>query len=474
MGEEEKDLSVDLETKKSTRGKTKKEQALNKEYEDSFSGEEKMLHKLINIKSTINITMKEIEIDDIIISNFKKISRDKTLTGLAGVVGEWGVVSPIHVLALEDDGCYQLLEGLRRVFAAARNNKKTITAMVWDFTDKSEGKELANILSLMINRSQKYNATEMWEQMKLLESVNDASPGLIEYLLQMESGDAMKLKDVMLSDADYADAKEGLLSGKYTIEAAYKKLCNMRKKENKLEKEDGMSIDNDGLKQASTGADSESGAEEGTDDGGEEAPKKVEKLSVGDVKELLELSDEKDIENEDLEDLDKTAEIRGNVVQDTKHRTYIDSSVKQNTLIRDDFKCRCCGLDGKNGMYLGVLVYHHAIPVYCGGPDTVENGLTLCANCHLTLHNYLMGKVQVNKDELSESELKIFKNIFKFGNIALEAQKKAGISKQKADKLDAPSRQHMRPGVGVTENKQALEQALASEKTTEGDNDIEE
>ena len=140
---------------------------------DKLFSEEKVLHQLANIKSTIKVEAREIDIDDIVTSNFKKISRTDSVTGLAGVVAEWGVNSPIHVLALEDDDAYQLLDGLRRVFAALRSGQKKIHAMVWDFSDKTEGKELANIISLMVNRTQKYTPKEMWEQMKLLESVNE-------------------------------------------------------------------------------------------------------------------------------------------------------------------------------------------------------------------------------------------------------------------------------------------------------------
>ncbi len=461
---DEFDEELATPTEKKAKKSKKKEKALKTEYDETFSGEEKVLNKLANIKSEIKVEMKEIDIDDIVTSNFKKISRSDSVTGLAGVVAEWGVISPIHVLALEDEDTYQLLDGLRRVFAALRSGSKTIQAMVWDFTDKTEGKELANILALMVNRTQEYTPKEQWEQMKILESVNEASPGLIEYLLQMEAGDAMKLKDVMLADNSYSEYREGLLFGKYSIEQAYKKLCNQRKKEDKLEKEDNMSLDQDGLKESSLNR--LDGYSESSDDDDENEP-----LGINEVKELLELGNAEktaeEIEDMDIEELDKTNEVRGNVVQDTKNRTYIDSAVKQNTLIRDDFKCRACGLDGKSGMYLGILVYHHLVPVYAGGPDTVENGLTLCSNCHLTLHNYIAGKVQVNKEMLTDDEEKIFKNIFHFGNIAIEAQKKQGLSKKQAKELDAPSRQHKMPGHGLKDNMAALAKAESEDKETE-------
>lgn len=423
--------------------------AISNEYDSSFDGDEQTDNFISNIKSKVNIEMREILIEDIIVSNYKKVSREGTLIGLNTSVKKFGVVTPIHVLALEDEDCYMLLDGLRRVFSALRNGKEKINAMVWDFEDKEEAKEKANIISGEINKSEKYNAKEQWEQMKLLESVNGASPGLVESLLQMNSGDAMKLKDIMLAGDEYSELRDKLLMGDLTIDAAYKKLANARKKENKLAKEDTMVIEEkNGVTNINSGY---------VDESIDSEPK----LSVSEVKDLLELSDSTDVDEDvNLEDLDKTSEIRGNVVQDTKDRKPVDQAVKQNTLIRDNFQCRCCGLggDGK-GSFINVLVYHHIIPVYCGGPDTVDNGLTLCANCHLTLHDYLFGKIQIKVDELDERTKKIYKNIFKYGNIALEAQKKAGLGRKEAGKLDAPSRKHIMPGTLIKDNEKAFKEA---------------
>lgn len=449
------------EVKKNVKA-SKKQKALQQEYDETFSGEDKILHQLTNIKSTINVEAREIDIDDIVTSNFKKISRADSVTGLAGVVAEWGVISPVHVLALEDDDAYQLLDGLRRVFAALRSGQKKIQAMVWDFSDKTEGKEIANILSLMINRTQKYTPKEMWEQMKLLESVNEATPGLIEYLLQMDAGNAMKLKDVMLADNSYSEYREGLLFGKYTIEQAYKKLCNQRKKEDKLEKEDNMSLDQDGLKESNL---NRMGSNTSDIDSDDEEP-----LGINEVKELLELGDlNKDVSEEDLEDLDKTNEIRReDLHQKVGERTYIDPNVKKATLARDGNKCRCCGIGGPQ--WLGILVYHHVIPVYLGGPDTMENGLTLCVNCHLTLHNYITGDIQVPElKTLPDDQQEIFKKIFHFGNIAIEAANKKGMKRDAMKKADAPSKKHPMPNQNVKMNKEALElgESLKDDDDTE-------
>lgn len=441
------DEKIEAEENKKVK-KGKKSSKASVEYDAVFDGEEKALHRLANIKSDLKIIKKEIDLDSIITSNFKKISRTDSISGLTGVVSEWGVVYPIQVLALEDDDCYQLLDGLRRVYAALRTGQKTIDAMVWDFSDKREGKELANIISLMINRNQRFTPKEMWEQMKILESVNDATPGLIEYLLQMEPGDAMKLKDVMLADHTYDDFKDALLIGKYSIEQAYKKLCNERKKENKLEKEDKMSVDAEGIKH--------------TDNIGyvdEDPDNAVETLSDTEVKDILELAEQndRDVDEDSIESLDRTDEIRkDSMFQKVGERTFVDESVKKATLIRDNNSCRCCGKGGPQ--WAGILVYHHKIPVYAGGPDTVENGLTLCVNCHLTLHNYVTGDVQVPKD-LEPDEEKIFKNIMKYGNIAIEASNKMGMKRDELKKANAKSKKHPMPNANVKLNKAALAEA---------------
>lgn len=410
--------------------KETKSNYIDSEYENSFDGKEKLEHQLVKIKSKIDIKLVEIDIDNIVTSQFKKISRSDTLIGLGGIVEEWGVVTPIHVLALEHDSMYMLLDGLRRIFASLRCGRKQILAVVWDFEDKAEGKEMSNVISLMVNRSQHFTPKEMWEQMKVLEDINDASPGLIEFLLQMNAGESMKLKDIMLSGMDFAEIQGALLNGELTIEGAYKKLCNERKKIDKLAMEDKMSIEDTG---------SELGEER--------------RLGVEEVKEILEIDHDDDAS---LEELDMTDDVRGDIVQDTKDRHPVDKAIRQGTLMRDEFKCRCCGLGG-NESYLDILVYHHLIPVYLSGPDTVENGLTLCVNCHLMLHTYIQGKLHVNFDELDEKETARFKNIFKYGNVAIKATKRVGMKRDELLKVDSGSSKHPMPGTNLSTNKEAFE-----------------
>lgn len=396
------------------------------EYDEEFDGEEKLQHKLVTIQSDISITDGLIDIDNIVTSDFKKVSRSKTVTGLSSLIEDWGVVTPIHVMKLEDDNCYLLLDGLRRIFAAMRKGETHIKAVIWEFSDVDEGKDVAPIISLMINRTQRYSNKETWEVMQRLQD-NNVSPGLMEFLLQLNSGEAMKIQDVMMADSDYEEIKQAFLSDELTPETAYKKLCNQRKKEDRLARDDRTVITKD---------------EEGLDTGAGDSHRL---LDVDEVKSLLELED--DDEDKSLEELDRTSEVRGVEVQDKDNRHPVDTAIKQAVFIRDNFTCQCCGLGGKQN--LAVLVFHHIVGVACGGPDTEENGLTLCQNCHMLLHLYVFGKISVDVKTLSDEEKIKFKKIFKYGNVQIDAWKKVGKSKSEAYKEDAPSRRHLYPGEGL-------------------------
>lgn len=399
------------------------------EYDSVFDGEDKLNHKLVSIKSEITVADEIIDIENIVTSEFKKVSRVSTVTGLSSLISSWGVVSPIHVMRLEDEDRYLLLDGLRRVFAAARKGDTKIAAIVWSFSDVDEGKEIAPIISLMINRTQQYSNSETWGIMKRLQDSN-VTNGLMEFLLQLNAGDAMKIQDVMTADDEYEEIRQGFLNSELTVESAYKKLCSQRKKENRLERDDRtvFSKDEDGM------------------DKDMSSSNEHRLLDVEEVKTLLDLNDIDD-DNLSVEDLDRSKEVRAEFVQDKDNRKPVDPAIKQAVFIRDDFKCQCCGLGGKSNM--AVLVFHHIVGVACGGPDTEENGLTLCQNCHMLLHLYVFGKVSVDLKALSDEEQHKFKKIFKYGNIQIDAWKRVGMSKQDAYKADAHSRRHLYSGEGL-------------------------
>lgn len=434
---------------------------VNENLAEAVTTEDRLAQSLA-FSCPVSINVQKLPVEQLIVSNFKKRSRETSIIGLTSIVSQWGIIQPVNVLKLEDDDQYIILDGLRRVFAAIKSGMKEIDCRVWDFEDKIVGKKMANVLSLMITRTERYSPQEQWNMMQILEEVNDLDPGMIEYLTQLGSGEAMKLKDIMTCTDFYAgEIREKLLLGEYTIEAAYKKLANERKKENKLAKEDVTSVEVQGVQGAD---DAVSDVDSVSDEEG------TQSFSNDEVAEMLELASSGIDEAESLEEMNKTDEIRGSDMhQKVGERHPVDPAVRQGTFMRDGFKCRCCGLGG-NESYLSVLAFHHAVPVYLGGPDTKENGLTLCVTCHILLHNYLFGQLQVDFDTLSDDEQRRFRNVFKYGNIALEAQKRRGMSKEEAKKHDMGLK-HPMPNANLNENRKALEAAKAEGYSLDNDED---
>lgn len=359
--------------------------------------------KAVTVNSKVDLSLKEISIEDIIPSELKKVGRKETFYGLTGVIQDFGVATPIHVMKLEED-FYILLDGLRRLYSAVKLGQDTIHAVVWDFEDKDEGKQLANFISLMLNRSQNFSNKEIWEQYILLERINSATVGQIEYYLQLNAGDAVKLKDVM--ECDYDEIQSEFLEGNLTIDGAYKKLNNERKKEQRLNKEENTSI----------------GVDTGKSVGEEDF-----RLSSEEVLDILELNETSDVT---LDNLNKsvTGEIpiqEEATMQDPKNRKPLDPKLRAAVLERDKMTCQCCGIGGEQ--HLHIMDIHHVIQVSQGGMDSLENLITVCINCHHTIHCYAWGKLLMRKetlDSMGKAERAKFANIFKFGNKILEADKR--------------------------------------------------
>lgn len=416
--------------------------SLMAEYDEIFSGEEKLSNLLKLTSDSYTREIKRIKIKEIGFTDPVKKGRAETMTGLTSIIKDLGVLDPIDVMTVEDpddDYKYVLITGLRRVFGALKNGIEEIDAIVWDFKDKDRGNDLALYLGLLLNKRQKRSWGEIWHLYQVLELQSAVTPGTLEYLLEMESGDAMKLKDVML--CDYEEVKEALLSGEKTLDGAYKLLSKLRKEEDKLAMEDATGV-----------ADTVEGVEEiSGDNTGEQG-----QLSDQDVMELLEMVDsvdEDNINDEDFGDMNQSAfEDEHQKVGD---RHPVDPAIRQGTFQRDNFKCRCCGTGGV--AFLATLVYHHAIPVHCGGADTVENGLTLCDSCHQTLHcaEKAGGRIPMTKeqfDEYNETEQKRIKMILHFAKVAVEAAKRKGISRDRIVAEANRSARHRMPGENLKEN----------------------
>lgn len=414
--------------------------SLQAEYDATFSGEEKLSNLLKITSDSYTRKFEKIRLDQIGFTDPVKKSRAETMTGLTSIVKDLGVLDPIDVMTVEDpddDYKYVLISGLRRVFAALKNGQTEIDAIVWDFKDKDQGNDLALYLGLLLNRTQRRNWGEIWHLYQVLELQSAITPGTLEYLLQLESGDAMKLKDVML--CDYDEVKQALLSGEKNLDGAYKLLAKLRKEEDKLAKEDETGV-----------SDTVEGAEEiASDNVGEQG-----QLSDQDVMELLEMVDgvDEDVTDEDFDEVNKGSfEEEG---QKVGERHPVDPAIRQGTFQRDNFRCRCCGTGGV--AFLGTLVYHHAIPVSARGKDSVANGLTLCDSCHQVLHcaEKAGGKIPMTKEqfeEYSEAEQLRIKRILKFAKVAVEAHKRVGNSRDKIVKEATASGRHRMPGETLKE-----------------------
>lgn len=58
-------------------------------------------------------------------------------------------------------------------------------------------------------------------------------------------------------------------------------------------------------------------------------------------------------------------------------------AVRQKTLEVDDYHCQITGFDGRDLSERSKLAVHHVIPIGGGGPDTVENCITLRSDIHM-------------------------------------------------------------------------------------------
>lgn len=420
---------------------------LEKEYEEVFDGEEKSLNLLKITRDKFELRREIIPIKAIGFSEPVKKGRSQTMIGLTKTVQELGVVTPIHVMTTEvgededdeDSFKYILLDGLRRVFGAVKNNMSEIEAVIWDFHDKELGRQLALPLSLLLNRTQKRTWKEVWELYTVLEMQTQITPGTLEYLLQLEAGDAMKLKDVML--CDYTEVQEMLLSNEKTLDQCYKQLQKLRKEEDALDKEDNTGF-----------SDTVEDAEEIVSN-----EKPLPTLSDEDTKRLLEMVDDlddMDVEEEDFNELNSGEAEQ----QKVGERHPLDPALKSAVLNRDKFKCVCCGTGGP--ALLGVLAVHHCIPVHCLGRDSMENLVTLCLNCHITVHiaERNGGRLQMSKEDFdtyTPEEQTRLKKVLKLAKVAVEADKAKGYSTDRVREMTKDSIRHPMPGTGLPENRAA-------------------
>lgn len=426
-------------------------------YEEQSNVEEGISSALKVSTEDFTIEPGVIDFESLLIPDPIKKNRGDSYLGLSRSISELGIVTPIHVMISEgfadyveengsDDGFegfkYILLDGFRRVWAGYKNGLRRSNAMIWDFKDKEKGTDLAIPLSMVLNKNARHTWGEIWYMYQVLESQSAMSPGSLEYLLQLEPGDAMKLKDIMQSG--YDEVISDLLQDKKTLSQAYNMLQKLRREEDVLMKEDNQGIAK--MEQA-----------EGIIERGGDSV-----LSNDEVNELLEMGSSFDGELSDA-DFD---ELMGNNVEDERQtvgeRHPLDPALRAAVLQRDGYCCQISGV-GKGlpaNIALAILNVHHKVPVHCGGTDTMDNLITVSLDAHTLIHviERNMGKLGMSKesfDSLDENSQTFIKGVMKIARIAVEANRRMGKTREQIKSESSVPRFQM-PGVVQKENMEAI------------------
>lgn len=433
------------------------------EYEGSFSSEEKISHAMKLSKESFSIDVGVVDFDDLLIPEPMKTGRKETYLGLSTSIGELGIVSPIHVMITEgyanwkssggseeefDGFRYVLLHGFRRVWGGYKNGLERCMAVIWDFKDKDKGNDISMVLSNLLHKSQKHSWMEVWEMYQLLTAQASVSESSIEYLLQIDIGDAPKLKSIMERADEFPEPKQDLLDNKKTLQQAYNMLQKQMKEVDQLAKDDVTGISD--MEQA-----------EGVVEGSEDIL-----LSDDEIKDILEMGSGGDELSE--EDFD---EFMGNNLPDdgqkVGERHPLDPALKAAVLARDGY---CCQVTGRGKglptpIALAILNVHHKIPVHAGGKDTMDNLITVCLDVHTLIHIIERngGKVGMSKetyDALPQEEKDFITGTMKIARIAVEANRKLGRTKEQIKKDTADAVKFKMPGVVQKENMKAVKNNL--------------
>lgn len=381
-----------------------------------------------------NFKLLYIDIENIAI--VPRIRKNKNVEDLVRSIRSTGLLKPIIVSPTQTEGIYVLIDGFRRILACAKSGIRKMPCIVNTRVNTPE----IPILEALYNHSKEYSVMEVIDYIDYLERQKGImSASMIEYLLQMNSGDYTKLKDLLNDDDE--DILSKLYDGTFTIEQAFKKLEQRRKKESAEEK--------DNKKAAKVYEDEEESGVENIAGSGEEA----DETALTD-EELSKLAINAADLDEGLEDasLSEMVEEGKNTPgfeahkQKTGEREYIDPVIRKTVMARDNFTCACCKRGGES--FVDALDYHHILPVFLGGADTPENGVTLCLTDHRLVHLYSMGdlhlpteKSEEELEEMTEEERVLykdeqmrFKRIVKLGQVIRDGMALKGIKREQYKK----------------------------------------
>jgi len=374
-----------------------------------------------------------------------RIRSGRNVEDLVKSIQSTGLLRPLMVAPLITEGKYVLLDGYRRLLACVRCGITNVPVVVNHRIKTTE----IPVLEAMYNLNKPYNIKDMIDYIEYLEKEKGLTdPIVIEYLLAMDSGDYSKLKDVLIdNDSDIVDK---LLLGQLSIQQAFKALEKRRSKESRDEKDlrKATSVyanaDENGI------SDIEESGEVG-ESGDALSEEQLKSIAI-DVNSL-----DSDLDDKSLDEMvEDSNNIKGFEAHKQKvgEREYIDPVIKKSVLARDNFTCKCCLNGGES--YVDILDYHHIVPVFLGGADIPDNGITLCVACHRLVHLWGTGdlylpkeKTSVELSEMSEDdksryklELARFKRIVKIGDSIRNGIAKVGMNRQQYKK------EHSNAGIG--------------------------
>lgn len=385
----------------------------------------------------------------------KRIRTSKNVDDLTSSIRSTGLLNPIVVAPSVTEGVYAIIDGYRRILACSKVGIKEIPAIV---NRKITTKEIA-VVEALYNHKKPYTMQEIVDYIEYLEKEKGITdPPTVEYLLDLNNGDYSKLKDI-LSDND-EEIVSKLLEGQLTIGEAFKRLEKRRSKESREEKDikkagkvynEGGGTEESALNNSGEMADS--GEESEEDTGSRLTADQIAALAVDPSKIDSEIEDKS--LDEMIAESDKTEGFEPHQ-QKVGEREYLDPAIKKAVLARDKFTCQCCGI-GKDDSesYVSVMDAHHIIPVFLGGKDTSESGVTnidnivtLCIICHKMVHEFSTGDLHLPRERKAEEveEMSVeereqykkeqtrFKKVVYFGDLIRKAMAQRGINRKEFKK----------------------------------------
>ena len=245
----------------------------------------------------------------------------------------------------------------------------------------------------------------------------------------MDSGDYNKLMDLV--EDDDSEILTPLFGGQMSIQQAFKKLEQKRKKLGKEEKDTARAgkiysnIEEYGIDRV-----------QGSGDTAEDNDGNLTEAEINEIVNSLGNIDDITEDGESLrEEGDNIAGFKPHK-QDPGERERLDPKLRKAVLARDENTCKICE-DISGQEYTEVLDVHHIVEVYLGGNDDINNLITACTCCHKLVHLWGRGELHVRPfEEMEDAEAKKFKRIIKLGNIIRKGMAARGMKREELKKMD--------------------------------------